>query len=211
MRDPGVVKTIVYKNEETRKRAEAPTVVDLEGDKITCVITAHLDDPSYMIENMRAQTYKKTQLLAVCSGIDIASLKEKYQDVEFFDVPNRVDWGQSKRAIGLTFAEGEFICFANCDDEYFLHYLEEMVSALKKEEADFAYCSWIERGNEDLPVAAYPGFLGITSGSFMVRTGLAKRVGWHSRAYEGDWHFVRDVLALGAKTVYVPKPLMFHN
>lgn len=183
---------------------------------VSCIITCHKEDPSRIIDNILGQTWSNNQLLVFCSGINIKPLHKKYprtntNNIEFFDVPNRRDWGHSKRAMGLTFAEGDYMCFVNADDEYDPDFLKLMVEALEKEKADFAYCNWKDKSRPDAVVGAELKLGGMTSGNFMVRSNKAKKVGWQHRVYAADWYFVRDLLREGIEVVYFPHALMKHN
>jgi glycosyltransferase involved in cell wall biosynthesis len=178
---------------------------------VTCVVTAYKQDPSRVIQELLEQTYQEKQILVFCSDIDITPLREQFPMCEFFDVPNREDWGHSKRAMGIVFAEGEYICFCNADDEYHVQFLEAMVEPLIKENADLAYCWFTDKTIEHNIAESELKMGGITSGSLVVRTTLAKKVGWPYRVYAADWYFVRDLLEEKIKIVYVPISLMAHN
>lgn len=179
---------------------------------VTCIITGWREDrPDNMIKQMLNQTYKEKQILVVTSGMSLPTLRKKYPSCEFFDVPNRRDWAHSKRATGVCFADGEFLCFCNADDEYDPHFLEIMVDTLREEEADFTYCDWRDK---TIKFAVAPSSLkkgGITSGNFMVRADIARYVGWRYREYSADWLFIRDLMTEGAHGIHVPMALMKHK
>lgn len=179
---------------------------------VTCILTGWKEDPpENIIKNMLAQTYKNKQLLVFCSDMDLQPLKKKYPKVEFFDVPNRKDWAQVKRAMGIAFAEGKYICFCNADDEFDPNFLEIMVGVLEKENNDLAYCNWLDRDIDYKVANAELKIRGITCGSILFRADIAKRVGLQHRQYAADWYFVRDLLKEGIQVCYVPMALMIHH
>ncbi len=178
---------------------------------VTCVVTCYKKDPTPIIEEMLNQSYKKKQILVFCSDIDIMPLRKKYPKIEFFDVPNRKDWGHTKRAMGLTFAEGKYVCFANDDDRYDPKFLEIMVGILDQSGAELAYCDWQEKTLKGKRAFAQLIKGGITSGNFVVDTKRANKVGWQTRLYASDWYFMRDLLKDKVQIVYVPHSLMTHN
>lgn len=178
---------------------------------VTCIVTAYLTDPSDIIQNLLDQTYQEKQILVFCSNIDTTGLKEQFPTCEFFDVPNREDWGHSKRAMGIAFAEGDYLCFCNADDRYDLQFLEAMVTPLIEEKAQLAYCHFTDKTLDHNVAQADLVMGGITSGSIMVETSLAKYVGYQYRVYAADWYFVQDLLSLDLKIIYIPICLMAHN
>lgn len=178
---------------------------------LSIIVTCYKKDPTPILEAMKKQTLRDKQVLVFCSNIDIGVLKKKYKKFEFFDVPNRKDWGHSKRAMGLAFAEGKYLCFVNDDDEYEPIFAEFMVKVLEKAKADLAYCVWKDKTLKG--GYAQPGLKkgGITSGSFVVRTDKAQKIGWKHRLYASDWYFIRELLKEGVQVVYLPHSLMKHN
>ena len=178
---------------------------------ITCIITCYENDPTEIIQAMLNQTYPNKQLLVFCSDVDMQSFTNQDSQCEFFDVPNRRDWGHSKRAMGIAFAEGKYVCFVNADDEYEPNFLEIMGGVLEKEKADFAYCDFKDKTIDFDRVAAKLVKGGMTSGNFVVKSDKAKKVGWQHRVYASDWYFIRDLLKERIDIVYVPYSLMTHN
>src|SRR5258708_36935556 len=175
---------------------------------VTCVITSH-KDPARMIQNMMKQDYSAKQLVVVGSNLD-KELKREFPLCNFMDVPNRKDWGYTKRGIGLALGEGEYVCFCNEDDIYNQLFLTKLVGAIKKEKVDMAYCVWRDR---DIGLKAARAVLqksGMTSGNFVVKTELAQSVGWRGREYAADWDFIKSLLDKGIKTTYIAEALLVH-
>ncbi len=179
---------------------------------VSCIITSwKKDPPENAINQMLNQTYQHKQLLVFSSDLDLKDLKKKYSNCEFFDVPNRKDWGHAKRAMGLAFAEGKYMCFVNADDEYDPLFLEYLITALEKEEGQLAYCDWADKSIDFNTALAFLAKGQMTSGNFVVRSDIAKKVGWQHRLYASDWYFIRDLIGEGVQTVYLNYNLMKHK
>ncbi len=99
------------------------------------------------VDSVRANTYENWQLLMVDDG----STDGSAQIIKDYSAEDgRIMYIQSthhdagfSRNIGLDSAEGEFICFLDCDDLVSPDYLEEMHRALTENDADLVFC----RGN----------------------------------------------------------------
>ena len=171
----------------------------------TAIVTAHAQDPSKILGNLMYQTRKPDEIIVLYSDVDgIEKLKEHFGSVWFGNMENQNDWGHAKRAMGIYLAEGDAVGFFNADDSYDIHYVERMMAEIEAG-ADVVYCAW----------NTIPGCLfargSSTSGNFVVRTGLARAVGYADRHYEADGTFI-DALQRHATHVHrVDDLLYFHN
>lgn len=172
----------------------------------TAVVTAHDHDPRKILGNLRYQTRKPDEVLLLCSGDcgDMARLREDFPEVEVWQTENFNDWGHAKRSWGVKFARGEALGFFNADDSYDVTYVELMMAAIEGG-ADVAYCSW-----NTIPRCEFRAGSS-TSGNFVVRTGLARSVGYADRHYEADGAFIEKVREHSVHVVRVDDILYFHN
>ena len=177
----------------------------------TAVVTAHAESPHKILGNLLYQTRPPDELLVLVSDVsasEVAKLREHFPKAQFFPQPNFNDWGHEKRSAGVQWASGDYLGFFNSDDEYELDYIEKMMKAVGVLKFDAAFCGWTgEHGNP------HPTFtLGSsTSGNFIVRTELAQRVGYWSRAYEADGHFINAVRSNAKRIAFVNDVLYHHH
>jgi hypothetical protein len=173
----------------------------------TAIVTAHDMDPSRILGNVMYQTRKADEILCLASDItpiDFKLLQFDFPGVTFVLTENREDWGHEKRAIGVDLAKSDSLGFFNADDSYDIHYIERMMAELEAG-ADAAYCGW-----NKIPYCAFA--LGSsTSGNFIVKTHLARRVGYTDRHYEADGTFIEKLRENANVVAYVDDLLYFHN
>ena len=124
-------------------------------------------------------------------------------------VPNREDWGHEKRAMGVIAAKGDFLGFFNDDDKYSKEYLSTMIRNII--DHDLAYCRFRSHLFGGREVDSVPKIGAITSGNFIVRTSLAKQVGYNHRMYEADGKFIEDVMATNPRHKKVNECLYDHK
>lgn len=92
------------------------------------------------------QTYKNFELIVVNDGSTDNSLnllKQLQQEYDFLKVINKPNGGSaSARNIGLSLAEGQYICMLDADDTIEKDYLELMYKSIKKYDSDIAICDF---------------------------------------------------------------------
>lgn len=174
----------------------------------SAVVVSHANETGLrkMLGNLMYQTRKPDETLVLVSGVPahvLAELAEDFPHATFRACEDRQDWGHEKRSQGLALASKEWVGFFNDDDSYSQQYLEKMLAA--GENADAVYCGWNTIRRPDFRLCSS------TSGNFIVRTALAKAVGYTSRAYEADGHFIDGLVAAGARPVFVDELLYAHN
>lgn len=161
------------------------------------------------------QTLKPDQIAVLVSGTAVpalADLREDFPGVTFHVREDLDDWGHAKRAEGLFIATGDFLGFFNDDDSYTMDYIERMMGAVL-EGYDVAYCAW-----NRIPQCEFKTHSS-TSGNYIVRTGLARAVGYPTERdtsgrlrYDSDGGFITMLNDAGA--LVAPKIediLYFHN
>lgn len=175
----------------------------------TAVVTSH-DNPeglAYILRNLEQQTRRPDEVLVYVSdtlGSNAFAFARRFGLNLLSFQPNRNDWGHEKRALGLERATGDYVGFFNDDDMYDLSYIA-MMMAEAEAGADAVYCDWSGISNCTFCLGSS------TSGNYIVRTALAREVGYTDRHYEADGTFIDRIRESGARIVKVPQLLYWHN
>lgn len=177
----------------------------------TAVVTCHAREWNlrHLLGNLAYQSRTVDETLVFVSGVTrgaFARLGEDFPHATFFLENDRQDWGHAKRAAGVERAGSDYLGFFNDDDSYDDFYVETMMGAAESNAADVVYCAW----------STYPDCefrLGqSTSGNFIVRSSLARVVGYPGdRVYENDGVFIDGLAAEADPIVYIPTVLYRHN
>jgi hypothetical protein len=172
---------------------------------ISAVVCSHSDHKNLLeaIVGLQNQTVLPKEMIILCSGYESmpfpgALMEENYND-----------WGHEKRAKGLSIANSEFLFFVNSDDYYEKTFIEKMLQV--SNEADLVYCNFTSHLFGGSSVDSHPAVGAITSGSFIVRTDFARRVGYNHRGYDADGRFIVDIMNAGARAVKMPLVLYHHR
>lgn len=180
----------------------------LRRETVTAVVVTHANPVGAyrMVGNLLAQTRPPDEILVVATETRRETLDDlaRYETVRCEMISEVGDWGHAKRAYGLELATGDWVCWCNDDDAYRDDYLEKMLVAATSA-VDVVFCEWNE--NPGCDFAIYKS----TAGNFIVRRDLAQRVGWSSREYEADGHFIEALKDAGAAAVKVDEKLYHHN
>ena len=176
----------------------------------TAVVTGHARERELrrMLGCLMYQTRKPDETLVYLSGIDagaVARLREDFPWAAFHVEPDLGDWGHDKRAKGLAAATGDAVGWFNDDDDYTSDYIERMVARLE-DGADIAYCNWSYS-----PTGCTFQSHVSTSGNFVVRTPLAREVGWNGRGYTADGEFIAALASRTGAIVKIEDVLYQHN
>lgn len=176
----------------------------------TAIVTSHQNDGGLrsMLGNLMYQTRPPDATLVIVSRpYEFQALVEDFPHAKFIQDQDRKDWGHFKRHMGIEIVKPEgYLGFFNDDDSYAINYLEQMVGLAEDEDADVVYCNWSGVQDCDFRLGSS------TSGNFIVRAELAKKVGWRYRDYEADGKFINDLVRKGArKIVKHPSILYYHN
>lgn len=178
---------------------------------LTAILVTHANEAGAraMLDDLLfGQSVPPDEVICVCTETPadvIDSLRADYDPLALFDTIDEVgDWGHAKRARGLELASGEWIAFFNDDDRYDSSYLARMLEAAA-DDVDAVYCAWNENPHCDF--VKYQS----TAGNFIVRTELARRIGWTGRHYEADGDFIDALVAAGARITKVDSLLYHHN
>lgn len=99
-----------------------------------------------MLDSILEQTFKNFEVIAVNDGSKDSSLKvlEKYKNkFEYFTIIDQKNAGSyNARLAGIKMSKGKYITILDCDDKIEKTFLEELYTAIKKENADIAICGF---------------------------------------------------------------------
>lgn len=165
---------------------------------LTVVITSHKNKEGLdaIIQNLQDQTRQPDEVIIIYSEQECGIIKG-YKYIE--DI-NRNDWGHEKRAKGLELATQEYITWWNSDDSYDNTFIEKMLTG-----NDATYCSWNGNQNPQFHLGSS------TSGNFIVKTEIARKAGYNSRAYEADGILINDIAKQTNDIHFVNELLYYHN
>lgn len=174
----------------------------------TAVVIAHGDSEKTerCVNMLKQQTYKDIEINVYCSDLGMLTM---HSDVNYFNQPNRNDFGQEKAAHGLNAARGTYVGFFNIDDEYESNYIEKMVRKAKAEDLDLVYCDFINK--EGSTIFGQPKINIGTRGMFIVRTDVGRKIGYNHRDYGADGRFLEELVAAGVKHARLEEVLYRHK
>lgn len=175
------------------------------------------------INSIKSQTNKNWNLYIIHDGINTnlkqELLKENYlsENITFIEYPERKnDYGHTLRSYGLkNFASSKYVLITNADNYYTPIFVDEVL----KNDYDFIYFDMIhshptkhnhnqssygllhtklERGHIDM-------------GSVVIKTSIAKRIGFNHTDYAADWNYFNDILQTNPTIKKINKVLLTHN
>jgi hypothetical protein len=131
------------------------------------------------------------------------------------------DWGHTLRQKALDCIDTEFVLITNADNYYVPRMVEYAFEAINKYSLDLVHWDMIHShyypGGRDLIdyslFKTLPAPRSIDIGSFIVRTTIAKAVGFQYRSYDADGIFFSNLLSSGLirRIGYVDRVLFIHN
>lgn len=175
---------------------------------ITAIITLHEKEEhcNNVITYINNQLRKPDNIIILYSNIDntIINNLSCTLDIDILPhimaVPDKKDWGHEKRAIGLALCETDYLVFMNGDDMYEPTFIQKMMEKAEETNATLIYGDFTSHVYSNQVVKSVPASAKITSGSYIVKTEVAKKAGYTNRDYPADWAFIRDVLAVDNHT-----------
>jgi hypothetical protein len=150
-------------------------------------------------------------VLKIIAGYD-------YIPFAFYETPQvNGSWGFPNRNMMLKKAcpeDAEWILFC-ADDSYYVPRFVEYMLEEAKDDVGIVYCDMVHShlGHSLLPAELKVNH--IDMGAFIVRTTLAKEVGFNHISFAADGLFAEECAKrcdeLNLRTVHIPKPLFCHN
>ncbi|OHB81172.1 MAG: hypothetical protein A2W31_05010 [Planctomycetes bacterium RBG_16_64_10] len=171
-----------------------------------------------LLASLIAQTYENWEALVVHSdpGPETRAVVEWLGDprIKFMEVPraSEFDYCAHCRVAGFQAATGEWCGTTNDDNLFAPVYFEWLLSAAKRDGADFVYC------NMSHSITGWSAFNtslmigGIDAAGWLCRTEIVKRTPWPAPWHGSDGQFVVQRLVPQCKKITkVPAWLWIHN
>jgi hypothetical protein len=197
---------------------------------IYCAAYKRHDQIRVLVYSLMCQTYGDFRLVVIHDGEDakmrglLAGFKAMYPErFDFLLTEERFnDYGHSLRALAIELCDSKFIMLTNDDNYYVPSFLEKMLSKMDSENLDLVLCDMVH--SHDRPggrsQGSYNAFVteprkfSVDIGCFIVKSELAKAVGFRDKGFEGDGTFVDDIMQNSGRAVKwgkVEKILFVHN
>jgi len=200
---------------------------------IICVAYKRYRQIPVLIHSFLCQTLQNWQLHIIHDGYDakmedlLQPYHEKHPEItyEFSEIRHN-DYGHSLRELGIRKVTTEFILITNDDNYYVPSFLELMFQEIFTNKLDLLLCDMVhshlasnDGGMQYLKdqygyFRTYPNMGLIDIGCFIVRTDIAKQVGFRDKTFFGDGTFVEDIKKKFAQSIRVGKlnkVLFVHN
>jgi hypothetical protein len=179
---------------------------------IACLVTAHGSHAiaDGIIQHLTEQVTQPDAVYLAMSDVRSLYVRSVPFDLHLSLWENEHDYGYNKRRQVLPTITEDYVAFMCHDDTYSRDYITDVRSEID-EGADVVWCPWNE-----MPDCTFNG-CSSTLGNFVVRTELAKAIGFPSggRGYEDGLADARmiDMLAgtFGLNIVKLPRVMYFHN
>jgi len=118
--------------------------------------------------------------------------------IQYIETDKRYnDFGHSLRAIGLDKSTGYYTNFQNADNYLVPVFVELMVGAANNGNMDVSYCDILHNypinGEGYNVLESVFRISSIDMANFIVKTDLAKKVGFNHRSFAADGLFVEDI------------------
>lgn len=187
---------------------------------VTIAVVSHDREQKLRVtlENLRRQSRLPDEVFVLVSGYTpgvFAQLAAENPKALFFredgDPP---DWGHHKREAALSWARSDYIGWWNDDCTYDDSYIEVMMGTAEQTDADVVYCAW---NRVPYPHCRFASGAS-DAGSYIVRTQLARRVGYPQanpktgfHDYATDGVFIDALAKATEQVVPVNEMLYQHN
>jgi hypothetical protein len=176
------------------------------------------------INSIKSQTNNKWRLFLIHDGYNeelrLDLEKNDYlieNKIYFIEYPNRMnDYGHTLREWGLSnLVESEYVLITNGDNYYVPTFIEE----ISRRTEDFIYfdCVHSHKTPNNSNKTDY-GYLSsklsrgwIDMGSVVIKSDLAKKVGFNSKEFHADWVYFNEILNTSPTTFKINKILLVHN
>jgi glycosyltransferase involved in cell wall biosynthesis len=176
------------------------------------------------INSIKSQTSSNWRLVIIHDGPNLELEKQLINEnylikdkIEFYQYPNRTEnYGHKLRKWGLeNLVKNEYVLLTNGDNYYTPIMIEEVI----KYDSDIIYFDMVHshktknNNNEDsygfIDSKLKRGF--VDMGNVIIKSNLAKKVGFNSIGYAADWEYFDSVLKLSQNIIKINKILFVHN
>ena len=196
---------------------------------IGIVTYKRVDKLRVLLSSLLAQTRRDFLIYVIHDGVDFDTkvLIEHFTKLTnipiiFEETDNRInDYGHSLREIIIGKATTEYLLLTNDDNYYAPIFVEEFLGEILDNGLDIAYCDMVhshtfKESNIDANyqvLITEPKRAKIDIGCFIVRSEIAKKVGFPDKSFDGDATFFEMCLKSKKFTVIgkIKKVLFVHN
>jgi hypothetical protein len=215
-RDPGVDSRGVVRIADD-KRLSIVIVSYRQPDQLSCLLHA-----------FACQTLQNFEILVLHDGADAPTrnVVERFAaehplvPCRYIETSQRFnDYGHSLRQIGINEARHEYILITNGDNYYAARFVEFIFAAIDDQALDAVVFDMVHSHFSYAPFSTAPLRWGkqrwaIDMGAIVVRTDMARSVGFRDKTYQGDASYVEDLLGseTGPRKVgKLQRTLFVHN
>lgn len=195
--------------------------VSIKDKPLTSFIIPLFNQYPVVISSILAQEYENYEMLIIHDGPipdNVLNTLQNFNDsrIKILNTDKHYnDWGHTPREFALEHLspESELLVFTGADNYYIPKFLYYMVNCFSDTRIVGAYCNCLHNYWEWAIINTRLTFGSIDCGCFMVRTKVAKKIGWKHRVHEADWMFIQNIMrTYGRNSISkVPKTLFVHN
>jgi hypothetical protein len=175
-----------------QKRLSIVIVTYQQPDELACLLYA-----------FATQTLQNFEILVLHDGPH-ASTREVVQrfseehplvPTSYVETDRRYnDYGHTLRQMGIEEARCEYLLITNGDNYYVPRFIEFTFDAIDEFELDLVLFDMVHSHFAYTPFSTAPTRWNVDIGSIVVRTEMAKHVGFTDKGFEGDATFMEDLL-----------------
>lgn len=177
-------------------------IIKTYRNKVTVICTIFETYPQ-IISSLILQTHQDWELFLIHDGPckmykEIRAMADTDPRIKFIQTKIRKEhWGHPLRKMALdTYSLGEFVVITNADNYYVPTFMEYMIKGFKKSHTAVAtYCEKMIHSYRAWDIINCRLELGyIDCGGVMVRSEIAREVGWRSLTeHSADWTYFNDI------------------
>jgi glycosyltransferase involved in cell wall biosynthesis len=194
---------------------------------IITVTYGHNEILKCFINSIKSQTDSRWRLFIIHDGLNSELEKELINEgyliegkISFIQFPNRTgNYGHELRKWGLkNLADSDYVLLTNGDNYYTPNFVSQVLNL--EDDFDFVYFNFVhahKNGNSNN--GSTYGFINsklqrgfIDMGSVIIKTKIAKEIGFNSTEFHADWIFFDSILKKQKiKIKKIDKILFVHN
>lgn len=175
------------------------------------------------INSIKSQTNDNWNLYIINDGLnnnkkqDLIDQGYLTKNIQFFEHPVTTNnYGHSLRSWALdNIVKSEYVLLTNADNYYVPIFVDEILKYNK----DFIYFDLVhDHPTKNNHNQSSYGYMNsklqrgcIDMGCVVVKSDIAKKVGFNHRDYAADWHYFNDILKTNPSIQKINKILMIHN
>lgn len=175
-----------------QKRLSVVIVTYQQPDELACLLYAFATQTlqNFEIHVLHDGPHAPTRAIVERFIAEHPSVPCKYRETD----RRYNDYGHTLRQIGIEEAGCEFILITNGDNYYVPRFVELTFDGIDQSKLDLVLFDMVHSHFAYIPFSTAPMRWNIDMGSIVVRTAMAKRVGFRDKGFEGDATFIEDLL-----------------